>query len=349
MQAVTPVLTAPAAYRRHRRQFERGNYRWVVAHSPATLAELAASPDDVTWSPGVVVRLGCALARTEQLAAARIELTRGLGTLRHSPARHDLGAGETAGLVLVEVLMTMGAFAEARARGYGLWLPGHHPAIRAAAARAVAACPVAGGDVGGAHAWLDEAAARAAVLGGDLPLALVHADRAVVVAGDGRTVEAVDMAHEAVARLDRLRGRSRPGGIGAAAVVASAGAGALAAADAGDVFSAGALLGEARRHHVLADRPVTTATLDVVGAAVARLGGDPAAAAALLERATPKLAGARAEPARTVAVTEQALAEASLGRSASAVALARAAVGMAQALDIPNLVRRADHTLAAVT
>ncbi len=97
-----------------------------------------------------------------------VELTRALDALAGSLASRDLGTGDIHELQLVEVLMTMGEFAEANDRASALWQPLRHPGIRMAAARALAGVHLAGGDLAGAHAWLDEAAARAAGLGGDL-------------------------------------------------------------------------------------------------------------------------------------------------------------------------------------
>ena len=153
------VRIAPAPYRRHRRHYERGDHDWVVINSAATLAELGeqAAPD--RWGPGVVARLGAALARRQQYGSARIELERSCAALASSAAAHELGDGEFSQLQLVEVLIAMGRFREARTYAERLLPPGHHLASRTGASRGLAAVHLAGGDSAGAHAWLDEAAA----------------------------------------------------------------------------------------------------------------------------------------------------------------------------------------------
>jgi hypothetical protein len=333
-------LVAPAAYRRHRRHAERGHYDWVIGHTSATLSQLGDDAGPQRWGPGVVARLGAALARRQELAAARVELTRALAALPGSLAQRDLGSAEVHELQLVEVLVVMGEFAEANRRAAGLWQAERHPAIRLAAARTHAAVHLAGGDLAGAHAWLDEAASRAAGLGGDLGLALVHADRASVVAESGRIHEAVAMATEALARLDRAR-TSHPSNqaLPAAQAVMTANAVAMAAAHHGDVLSAQLLHAESVRRATIADRPVTAAQLDITASAVLRLTGDLAALGgnhSPAERAAVNLAVAQAEPARAMAVREQALVAHATGQMASAHALAMQALGLFDRLQMPT-------------
>lgn len=314
---------APAPYRRHRRHAERGDHEWVVATTATTLAELGDEAAADRWGPGVLVRLGSALARRQQLTAARTELTRALGALDGSLAATDLGGGESAALQLAEVLATLGAFGEARRRALSMWEPLRHISTRAGAARVLASLHLAGGDVAGAHAWLDEAATRAASLGGELPLALVHADRSVVVTADGRIAEGVAMATEALSRLSRVTASAR------VAVWADAQASSTACAIgidcvlAGDVAAAGALATVAAERAVTDHRPLDAAWRQVLTSGLLRLSGDPEAAAAHADAATLTFAAAGAEPARAAAVREQALVATAAGRHASARALVR--------------------------
>jgi len=329
---VPDVVVAPAAYRRHRRRHDQGDYNWVITHTSATLSQLGDDAGPTRWGPGVLARLGAALARRQDLVAARMELTRALGALDGSLATRDLGGGDIYELQLVEVLLALGEFAEASQRASQLWQPERHPTIRMAGARAQAAAHLAGGDIAGAHAWLDEAAARAAGLGGDLGLALVHADRAGVVAESGRIPEAVTMATEALARLDRAQKsatshRPLPG----AQAVVTANAVAMAAAHHGDVVSAHQLHSEAVRRFTIADRPVTGALLNITRSAVLRLSGyldATSGADAPVEQAALTLAALRAEPGRALAVREQALVAHATGQQASAYALAIQALGL---------------------
>jgi hypothetical protein len=319
------VRIAPAPYRRHRRHYERGDHDWVVINSAATLAELGeqAAPD--RWGPGVLARLGAALARRQQYGSARIELERSCAALASSAAAHELGDGEFSQLQLVEVLIAMGRFCEARTFAERLLPAGHHLASRTGASRGLAAVHLAGGDSAGAHAWLDEAAARAAGLGGDLGLALVHADRAVVVAAAGRLGEAVTMCTEVLRRLDRAGSGTRSTTMALTHASITATTVALHAAHGGDLTSATHLLAEADRRAVLPHRPADEANRDVVRSAVARLRSQPPGD--LAERAARILGAVGAEPARAVAVREQAMVAAATGRQASAVVLADHAAG----------------------
>jgi hypothetical protein len=117
----------------------------VVINSAATLAELGeqAAPD--RWGPGVLARLGAALARRQQYGSARIELERSCAALASSAAAHELGDGEFSQLQLVEVLIAMGRFCEARTFADRLLPPGHHLASRTGASRGLAAVHLAGG------------------------------------------------------------------------------------------------------------------------------------------------------------------------------------------------------------
>jgi hypothetical protein len=336
-----PTLAIPpAAYRRHRRNFDRGHHDWIVDNTAATLAQLGDDAGPHRWGPGVLVRLGSVLARRQHLAAARLELTRALDALPDSLARRDLGGGDIHELHLVEVLVTMGEFAEATWRASRLWEPYRHAAIRLGAARALAALHVAGGDLAGAHAWLDEAATRALSQGGDLGLALVHADRATVVAESGRIPEAVTMAAEALVRLGGLRsGAAGTQMLAQAQAAATANAVALAAAQHGDVVAAHQLYAEAVYRATAPDRPVLLAMLDVTRSAILRLNGDVDAitgSQAPVERAVLVLAAAGAEPGRAMAVREQALVAHATGQLASARALAAQSLGLFDRLQMPT-------------
>lgn len=348
MAALAPPL-APSPYRRHRRRSRRGDHDWVVAHTATTLAELGDDAAAERWGPGVLVRLGVALAHRQQPVAARMELTRALGALGTSTAATDLGSAEGAQLQLVEVLVTLGAFAEARARALALCQGGSHPSTRAGAARLLATLHLAGGDVSGAHAWLDEAATHARVLGGDLPLALVHADRSVVVAGSGRVDEGVAMATEALARLSGA-GRSaterRWADTQASSTACAVG---LSAALANDADAAGYLASAADRLATAGPRPLDAAWRGVLRSAVERLGGNPAAASPLVDRAATTFRAAGAEPAAAAAVREQALVAGASGRHASASALAGGAAATFHRLGMPLEAARTEALAAALT
>lgn len=320
----------------------------MVASTPTTLAELGDDAAADRWGPGVLVRFGVALARRQELAAARTELDRALEALGTSLAAVDLGGGDPAALQLIEVLAALGSFGEARQRALALWQPDRHASTRASAARLLASLHLAGGDVAGAHTWLDEAAVRAAALGGDLPLALVHADRAVVVTTDGRIAEGVAMAGEALSRLSRVTTSTRVAVWADAQASATACAIGIGAALAGDLAAAGALGAVAEERAVTDHRPLDTAWRQLLRAAVLRLGGDPGEAVLHVDAAAAAFRAAGAEPALAAAIREQALVAAAGGRHASAATLWRDSRAAFKRLGMPLEVARSEALAATL-
>jgi tetratricopeptide (TPR) repeat protein len=346
----TRIGVPPAPYRRHRAAWRRGRYDWVATHTAAVLADLGPDAAADRWGPGVVARHGMALARRQHYPAARAELRRALKALPGSMATADLGPGDQVAVALLEVLVVLGDLADATALATRLRQHGHHPATTLAAERTLARLHLAAGDIAGAHRWLDEAASVAQRIGGDVPLALVHADRAVVVAGDDRFLEALAMAPEALDRLAATVGAAaqlsaEQGAITAAAV-------ALAAAD-HHPAEAGRLAERAMTLASAPDRPVTTAFTRLAVIATMRAQGNeshaPVDLATGLEAAAQEvvdtLATAGAEPLRALAVREQALAAAAAGHQASAVALAAHAVWAFERLELPVELARSRQLL----
>jgi hypothetical protein len=333
----------------------------VIAQSGNVLAELGDDAAAHRWGPGVVARLGMAHARFQQYPAARPELERALAALPGSDAEADLGAGEVVSLHLLEVLVAVGDLGQAMALAGRLYEQASHPAIRTAASRTLARLHLAGGDAVAAHRWLDAAADLAARTGGDLPLALVHAERAVVVAGDSRPHEAVAMAVEAAGRLAAARGPVA--GLARETAALAAAAVALAVCD-DHPEGASRLAQRASSLATVPHRPVTAAIVELSRIAVAHrlrrapehpgsdtpgedTSGDDLEARA--EAVVAALSAAGAEPARALAVREQALLAAGNGHQASAVALARHALWAFDQLELPVETARCRGVLLALS
>jgi tetratricopeptide (TPR) repeat protein len=336
---------APGPYRHHRAAWRGGRYDWVITRSARVLADLGPEAAADRWGPGVVARLGMALARRQQYPAARAELERAVAALPGSAASADLGNGEQVSVQLLEVLAALGDLAPATVLATQLRQHGRHPATRGSAARTLARLHLAAGNTVTAHRWLDDAAGLAAVGGADLPLALVHADRAVVVASDNRPNEALTMIGEA---LDRLQSTSGPparlateqGAMTAAAVVLAT---INTSPGPGDelVTRSGELAARAAALAVVPDRPVTAALVDLAAIATGQVRdarGRTLAGTALEERVqtvVDTFAEAGTEPLRALAVRQQALVASSHGHRASAAALAAHAAWAFERLELP--------------
>ena len=324
------MATSPGAYRRHRRHFNNGDHGWVLQHSADTMASLGPDASLGRWGPGIIVRYGACLARRQHLVAADLELTTGLTAAPGSLAAGDLSPLSHWVLQLAEVTHQQGHIGRSVHLARQLWDGPYEVVVRTGAARALAAANLHHGDVASAHRWLDQASAVAGSAYGTLYQSLVHADRALVIAADGRMDQAIEMTFEGIERLDAYNNHLARAQAAVTAAVVS-----LAAAHHGDLWSARHLHSEAVRHHHLTHRPITDALIDLSWSAVMRLDGQLEAAEAPAERAARTLATAGAEPARAVAVREQSLVAAARGQWSSAVALADHAAQMFASLAMP--------------
>jgi ATP/maltotriose-dependent transcriptional regulator MalT len=282
----------------------------------------------------VVARVGLARSRRQELTAARTELERALAGLPGSPAAGDLAGGGPYSVEYAWVAALGGDLHEASAVSVALANGQGHPSVVAGASQVRAWLHLAAGDPDGAHGWLDAAAGAARTAGDDEALAVIHAQRASVVAGSGRTVEASAMAFEALERW----GRSRPVRLGQPPVLVATALSqvAVAATRGGDSASGrllvAALAGEPR----LVGRPVGAGEVAAADAVVQLAEGNPERALRTAEWAAGVLSGAGAEVGRLRAVRTQAEAARALGWTGSARLLAQHAEERFGALELSN-------------
>lgn len=321
----TPPSVAPPELRRWWRTLQQGRLPEAVDAAPALAGRLAAEEATRGWVPAVVLATGAVLAGQERNLEARQHLREGLAMLPGTPSTDLVGDGSWHALVLVELCLLTGEPAEAAARVDPLTLPDRPVEVRLGAARAQARLRQATGDFEGAHWLLHTATDLAAATRSHLLETVVEADRAVLLARQGRTHEAVRVADGAVEPL------SRPGqgphavlALGQAAATAASVARVCAAT--GDTLSAARLVGDAHRAADRSGRRLPRAGALLAEAATHRALGDLAAADAAAEAASRLAAELAAAPVEALARYEAGCAAVAAGRLASArPVLARAA------------------------
>lgn len=275
-EGVAPPL-APPALRTWWRTLQGGHVDEAVAASPALADQLAADPATAGWVPAVVLATGAVLAGREHNIDARQHLREGLAMLPGTVSSDLVGDGSWHALVLVEVCLVTGEPAEAAGGAERLSQPHHPVEVRLGATRALARLRQAAGDHEGAHWLLNTATDLAAKARSRLLETIVEADRATLLARQGRTSEAVVVADAAVARL----GQAAQGPHGLLALgqaAATAATVARACTDVGELDSAIRLTEAA--HHAADDsgRQLPRAGALVAEAATRRALGDLAGA-----------------------------------------------------------------------
>jgi len=106
-------------------------------------------------------------------------------------------------LTLLEVELRLGRYADVVARVPRLTDPTHQPEVRFAATRAHASVLAAQGQFEGAHHLLNTAGGVASRIRSRFRLALVEGDRAILLATQGRLLEAITAADRVLAALIR--------------------------------------------------------------------------------------------------------------------------------------------------
>lgn len=325
---------APPTVRAWWRHLQGGQLDRAVAEA-APLAEALAA-DDATrgWVPAVVLATGAVLAAREEHLTARQYLREGLAMLPGTPSTDLVGTGAHHQLVLVELCLITGEPAEARALAEPLTEPGTAVEIRLGATRALARLRQASGDAQGAHWLLNAATDLAAVTRSHLLETLVEADRAAILAAQGRTWEAVRMADEAVERLGSAP--TGPHGVMASThAAATAATVARASAIAGDTVSATRLAADAHRAAARSGRRLPEAGALLADATLRRVVGDLRGADAAAIGAERIAADLAASPVAALATAERGLVALAAGRLQSAGPLLDQAVHDLRAAGAP--------------
>ena len=322
----------PEAFRRYRDAYQRRHFDVVLADGHRLAATLEEHPAQRRFVAPVALMFGAALAESDAFTDACTWLEHGLDrAAADEDAEVSIGRGDKAGLDwfalrLVELQILLGRYGEAWNRLTPLEEPTKPDATRLAAIRGRAALNTIKGEYELAHNLLNAAATVTERLGSRFLEAEVDADRAIVLATQGRLREAGLLAERTLEGL--IKTPSGPHGAWAAGTTA-----AVALTIARRSFGAG-LDEDGERWLLLGagaiERSATTyltAQLDVTIATSWRHQGSIGRAEELCTDAAVRLAALGCRPAEASATLE-------LAELALAHGMAEAALPLAQrALD----------------
>jgi ATP/maltotriose-dependent transcriptional regulator MalT len=193
----------PPEYRRLRHAYARGEADIVLTGAQAVLDELAADPEGQDLIAPVLAMVGACLAGQERLNDALAYLERARTMPRTDAAEHEMGRDDTFTLIELDTLLLVGRYRDAWPLVQRLGEPGRALESRLGAARAHVAIAAVFGDYDTANNLLNTATGLAHQLGSRIQSVVVDGDRAVVLATQGRTLEAVRMADEVLPLLAR--------------------------------------------------------------------------------------------------------------------------------------------------
>ena len=307
----------PPAWAHARRLLARGEHDRFLAEAPALRHQLAGQPHGPGFEPALILATGAELAARDLVVPAIATLHEGLRLLPGTPAEDEVGGGGWHALALVELLLVAGDLAAAAAWAERLAAPDRSLEVRLGATRAAAHVRSQRGEHEAAHQLLNAATGMADRSRSRLQATLVEADRAVVLAGHGRTAEAVRLLAPAAEEL----ARPVPGGHGQLAAthaVATGSTVALAAHDAGDELGTRQLAELVGRAAGDVPRPLLRPLVLLADAAALAATGDPWAAEAPAFDAGRQAAALGAAPLAARALRLQGDLAAATGRGASA-------------------------------
>jgi hypothetical protein len=233
------VLIPVPAYRVFREAYRRGDTDTVLGTGQHVLDALAAADDprQQELAPAVLVMIGAHLARTERFVDAIAYLERGLGDLPGTEATRDIGRGDWYAVTLVQLYLLVGRPRDAWPLIQRLLEPDHKLETRLGATRAQVMVAAGAGEFEMAYQLLNTAAGLADRLRNRQQSTMVGGDRALVLAYQGRMIEAVGHADAVLPMLSQ----PVPGPMGAwaaAEAVAVSTTVARHAAEAGDLMTA---------------------------------------------------------------------------------------------------------------
>jgi tetratricopeptide (TPR) repeat protein len=197
------VLIPSRPYLEFREAFRRGDGDAVLGTGQLVLDQLGGDERQAELVPAVLLMVGATLARLERFADATAYLDRGLALLPGTAATHEVGDGDWYALLLLDLLMATGRYRESWGRIQDLIEPDRDPRTRLGATRAQLALYTAFGDFETAQQLLNTAAGLADRVGSNQLAAMVDGDRAIVLATQGRTVEAAVFADQVLPQLGR--------------------------------------------------------------------------------------------------------------------------------------------------
>lgn len=304
------IRVPPRSYRDLLDASRRLDHARVLTRGEEVLAEVSSDPADTDLVATTLIIVGRSLARLERWPEAVTWIEQGLARLRPGSRTREFADGDPDRLLLVDLQMRLGRWSDAMAGVQELEQPGHRLEIRLGATRARIALATTQSDFATAHQLLNTASDLARRGNGRILAAMVEGDRALVLAAQGRFVEAVGFVDAAVPRLVGAGSSPEQQWANAQAVAVLTGLARLLGQ--GDDPS------DAERMVSLARDPVArigdsfwTGQLELATSAVKRREGDLDMAEALAQHATQRFSHLGAAPSLALAHLEQArLAEA---------------------------------------
>ncbi len=342
-------MIAPSSFHDLREAYRRGDATWVVENAQRVLDQLDSDTKHHELVPGVLVLVGGALAGREQYLDAIAYLHRGLEELPGAPASiREVGKGEAFALIEIDLLLLVGRFHEAWAIVAQLTEPDRPLEARLGATRAHIALAATFGDFDTAQQLLNTAAGLAQQIRNRLQAAVVDGDRAVVLALQGRVVEAVALAEQILPKLAR-RGPGPHLAWGVAQAITVSTTIARQAAELGDEPTAERFLAGIGAVATGSGRTFDTAQIALARGAVWRASGHLAEAEAPLATARRQFLALACAPAAAMAQLEEARLALIRGYQASSRPLFERARAEFAALGLQREVSRIDRTLASST
>jgi hypothetical protein len=193
----------PPDYRRLRHAYARGEADEVLTGAQAVLDELADDPEGQDLIAPVLAMVGACLAGTEQYHDALAYLERARTIPPTEASEHEMGRDDTFTLIELDTLLLVGRYRDAWPLVQRLGEPARPLESRLGAARGHVAIAAVFGDYDTANSLLNTAAGLAHQLRSRIQSVVVDGDRAVVLAAQGRSLEAVRMADEVLPLLAR--------------------------------------------------------------------------------------------------------------------------------------------------
>lgn len=193
----------PAAVRKYFDDARVGNARRAMAQADALAVRCSADPATRRHTPAIVLVHGQLLAADEQLGAAAVYLEQGLAMLADTGPHEVVGGGDAQRALLVSLLVQLGRYEAAAAHLPVMEDPARPIEARFAALRARAQLATIHGQPELGHQVLNTAASVAQRIKGAFPIAMIDADRANLLATQGRLFEAMALADHLFLRTVR--------------------------------------------------------------------------------------------------------------------------------------------------
>jgi ATP/maltotriose-dependent transcriptional regulator MalT len=195
------VPVAGRAFRDLRFAFERRDYREVLATGEHAVASLEADAKQRGFAPGAMVLVGGALLSIEHYRDGVAWLERGLAAIRDTPSEHELRGAHWFHRALADTYLLVGEWDRAALYLDWLALPEQPIQSRLTAVRGQLYLASVHGRFDDATFLVNAAAELARRIRSEVADAVVQADRALVLAAQGRLAEAVAHADEVAPRL----------------------------------------------------------------------------------------------------------------------------------------------------